>query len=95
MKQVVLLMEQDEIMVLRMQARMMELMMPETNEMVDNFIKKILDSTNDLISPEYRKEIGKMQRAIRIVKTTQEYGEFMDKMNVLQKIIAKEMQKQE
>lgn len=95
MKQVVFLMEQDEIMVMRMQARMMELMMPETNEMVDAYIKKILDGTDGLISEEYRKEIGKMQRAIRIVKLTPEYEEFMGKLNILQEVIAVEIKKQE
>lgn len=95
MKQVVFLMEDDEILVMRMQARMMELMMPETNEMVDNYIKKILDGTDEHISDEYRKEIGKMQRAIRIVKQKPEYVDFMEQMEILQKVIAVEMKKQE
>jgi hypothetical protein len=93
MKQVVLLMEEDEIMILRSQARMMELMMPETNEMIDSYIKKILDAT-DHINPEWKKEIAKMQRAVRIVKQTPEYVDFMEKVNIIQNKIAEEISKQ-
>ena len=95
MKEVVFLMEQDEIMIMRSQARMMELMLPESNEVVDAYIKKILDGTDGFLSPEYRKEIGKMQRAIRIVKGTPEYVDFIEKMEIMQKLIQKEIQKQE
>lgn len=95
MKEVVILMEQDEIMIMRSQARMMQLMMPETNEMIEAYIKKILEATNELISQEWREEIGKMQRAIKIVKKTPEYEDFMVQMNILQGKIADEMKKQE
>jgi len=94
MKSITLLLEQDEVMTLRMLARMMQLMTPESNEQLDRFVNKILDATNDL-NPEWRKEIGKMQRALRKIKTTPEYAEFQVKMKVIEKMMVKEMQKEE
>lgn len=81
------------IMLLRMQVRMLELMLPETNEQIDSFIKKILEATDDL-NPEWKKEIGKTQRAMRRVKTTTEYSQFMGSLKVIEKLLIEEMQKE-
>lgn len=93
MKAVQLMLEEDEVMFLRMQARMMELMLPETNEQIDSYIRKILEATADL-DKDWRKEIAKMQRAMRRVKTMPEYDEFMEKYKVIEKLLIIEMQKE-
>lgn len=93
MKAINLLLEEDEIMLLRMQVRMMELMLPETNEQIDAFIKKILEATDELDS-EWKKEIGKTQRAMRRVKETFQYAEFMGSLKVIEKLLVKEISKE-
>lgn len=94
MKSINLLLEEDEILLLRGQIRMIQIMLPETNEQIESYAKKILDATND-ISEDSRKEIGKMQRAMRRVKETFQYAEFMSSYQVLEKILIREIEKEE
>jgi hypothetical protein len=94
MKSINLLLEEDEILLMRMQVRMMEIMLPETNEQIDAYIAKILDATND-VSQNTRNEIGKIQRAMRRVKGTPQYVEFMATYKVVEKMLIKEMEKEE
>lgn len=93
MKAIQLFFEDDEIMILRGQARMMQLMLPESNEQIDTYIHKILEATDDL-NPEWKKEIGKMQRAIRRIKVTPEYAKFMSELGIIEKLLAKEISKE-
>lgn len=93
MKSISLLLEDDEMMLLRSQVRMMELLLPETNETIDSFINKILEATNDL-SPEWKKDIGKMQRAMRRVKETVQFTIFMNHFSNIEKLLIQELDKE-
>lgn len=94
MKPIYLLLEDDEIFILRSQVRFMQIFAPETDELLNSFTKKILEATNNEISEDWRKEIGKMQRALRRIKQTPFFEEFMVSMNELQKKLMEEMLKE-
>jgi len=93
MKAITLILDDDEIMFMRMQARMIRIMMPETNEQIESYMKKILDATSD-ISDDSKKEIGIMQRAMRRVREMPEYKEFMNNFKIVEKLLIAEMEKE-
>lgn len=93
MKAINLLLEEDEIMLLRMQIRLMQIMLPESNEQVDGFIKKILDATAEA-GEDTRKDIAKMQRAMRRIKETPFFEELTSVIKQLEKILIEEMEKE-
>ena len=93
MKEINLLLEDDEILFMRLQARILPIMIPETTEQVDSYVKKVLDATSD-ISQDSRKEIGKIQRAMRRVKKMPQYGEFMDRYKVIENLLIKYIERE-
>lgn len=98
MKAVNLLLEDDEIFLLRGQVRMMQLFVSDMaegggEELIQSFSKKILEATGN-IDGDYRKEIGKMQRAIRKIKETPFYPLLLSTMQTLQTMMVKEMEKE-
>lgn len=92
MREIKLLLEEEEIMLMRMQARMTALIVPDMDELVDAYIRKVLEATDDL-NPELKKEIGRMQRALKRIKETAEYNEFIRHMKQLEILLVKEMEK--
>lgn len=94
MMTVQLTLEDHEVMIMRSQARMMQIFMPESTEEIDRYIAKILDATSE-IGSDWRKDIGKMQRAARRAKETLAYSVFLAAMNNLEKQLAIEMQKED
>lgn len=98
MTPITLILEDDEMFYLRGFMRQMELMLPDIDNSGDEtalhtLMKKIIEATVN-VSPEWRREIGKMQRAIRKVRGTPEYAEMLGAMqaltNKMQEEIAKE-----
>lgn len=57
-------------------------------------MKKILEATTD-INQDYRKEIGKMQRAMRAIKETPFYPLLLTTMEALGKMMQEEMKKED
>lgn len=95
MKPIYLLLEDDEIFILRSQVRFMQIFAPDGNdELLKSFTQKILQATSTEISEDWRKEIGKMQRALRKIKETPFYSDFMVMMEELQKKLMEEMLKE-
>lgn len=94
MKQINLLLEDDEIVLLRGGVRMFEFFNPEENELIDTYRKKILEATND-VGFDVKKQIGIMQRAMRRIRTTSEFKEFHTHLKILEKMLVVEMQKEE
>ena len=94
MKEVCMLLEEDEILILRSQARMIGLLVPDAPEQVDVYVKKVLDATSDA-SSKTKHEIGKMQRAMRKIQKTLHYTEFKISFEKIQNMMAEEMAKEE
>lgn len=99
MKEVNLILEDDEIFLLRGQVRMLQLFVPDMaegggEELINSFSKKILEATGNIDS-DYRKEIGKMQRAMRKIKATPFYPLLLSTMQTLQTMMVQEIQKED
>ena len=60
-------------------------------ELIEGFIKKVLDATSDL-DQDYKKEIGKMQRATRKIKESPFYPMFITCMQTFQSLLVKEIE---
>ncbi|GEM_PF-6579164 len=94
MQQITLLLEDDEIALLRGGVRMFEFFNPEENELIDTYRKKILEATND-VGFDVKKQIGIMQRAMRRIRITPEFSELQSHFKILESMLATEMQKEE
>lgn len=96
MKAVNLLLEDDEIMILRSGARLLPIMMPEMaeHELVQNYCKKILEATAG-IGQDWKKEIGKMQRAMRRLQGTPDFQRFIDQYKLIETLLVQEMTKED
>jgi hypothetical protein len=92
MKNINLILDDQEILLLRMQARLMPILLPEMDEMTSSFCDKVLSATVDC-PDDARREIGKAQRAFRAVKQTQQYAEFMRAYSVVMGLVQEEMDK--
>ena len=90
MKHVELLLEEDEIMLLRASVRMIPFFSPEENELLEGYVRKILSATS-ILGEDYMHEIGKMQRAMRKIRATDEFSELMNHFAIMQKMIVEEM----
>ncbi|MEQ1888351.1 MAG: hypothetical protein ABL951_04115 [Alphaproteobacteria bacterium] len=95
MQEINLLLESDEIGFLRLNARMMALFNPEGNEMVEQFITKVLSATDEFVSDEQRKEIGKLQRAIKSIRNKPLWPMLIAIMKELEMAMIEEMKKEE
>lgn len=99
MTPITLILEDDEMFYLRGFMRQMELLLPDMADSRDEtafhtLMKKVIDATVD-VSPEWRREIGKMQRAIRKIRGTPEYAEMLGAMQVLTNKMQEEMAKED
>lgn len=96
MKAVTLLLEDDEIFILRSGVRMLKIMLPEeaSHELVDSYCKKILEATGGL-SDDYMNEIGKMQRAMRRLKQMPAFQQFINSYKDIEKLLVEEMMKED
>ena len=94
MREISLLLEEDEIFLMRAQARMFQVMSIEENDLIDSYMAKVLQATESL-GQDWRKEIGKMQRAMRRIRATPLFAELQIKLADLQKALVEEMQKEE
>jgi hypothetical protein len=88
------ILEDDEATLLRASLRMMQMLnMDELQtELISNYVNKMLEATASL-SQEWKKEIGKMQRAMR--RLPEEYkGEFLAAINMFNQRLIGEMMKE-
>lgn len=93
MKQITILMDESEILILRGQVRMLQIMDIDESELMASYTQKILQATED-IDFDTRKEIGKLQRAMRRIKASAAFPFILTFMKSFGELIQDELNKE-